>query len=419
MGRGDHPMLSMDLMGNEGIEQHRAFVNILRESGAEVLFLEKILDEAIDQSRAQGHFREWLSETVPKLADRESEITASVLLGAVDEFVYHVDRHGNFCPLIDPLKWLFYTRDSAVMTPRGVLICNFVNRDRAFEASLIRLAFQWSPTFRDYPIAFDATEQGVYIQGGDVIVADENTLFVGVRNLTDEAVAPMLAKQLNMNVVSVQMPGSNNFNRENAYEGWHALRALFLHLDSIFNFIDIHTVVALPYFLEAEYTGCDPLTKILQGLGQVPGVNASDMEEIRHSLENVGWVKRYRAGSGELDTDVNCIKIVDYLKSQKFDIIYVGGSPSDSSEMSNLKFVLECVLRELRFQAANVVATGPRQIIAYHGNKHTLQALNEANVDVQVFRGHELVRWNGGPHCMTMPLERLPPNQGEVRKTWE
>ena len=64
------------------------------------------------------------------------------------------------------------------------------------------------------------------------------------------------------------------------------------------------------------------------------------------------------------------------------------------------------VLPELRGQAANVVALEPGRLIAYAENEHTLKALRAAGNDVKTFPGSALVRWHGGPHCLTLPLER-------------
>lgn len=64
------------------------------------------------------------------------------------------------------------------------------------------------------------------------------------------------------------------------------------------------------------------------------------------------------------------------------------------------------MLRELRGQAANVVAVAPGNVIAYAGNAAAFDALKRAGAEVTLFNGTELRHNNGGPHCMTMPLER-------------
>ena len=100
------------------------------------------------------------------------------------------------------------------------------------------------------------------------------------------------------------------------------------------------------------------------------------------------------------------IKIVDYLKEAGYQIISVGGELDEGDNA--LRHVTEQVVRECRFMAVNVVATGPGKIVAYDGNRHTHAALTQAGVNVRTFPASELVRANGGPHCLTLPLERGP-----------
>ncbi|MCA1656191.1 MAG: hypothetical protein LC713_00475, partial [Actinobacteria bacterium] len=72
----------------------------------------------------------------------------------------------------------------------------------------------------------------------------------------------------------------------------------------------------------------------------------------------------------------------------------------------DLAHMVERVLRELRYQAANLVALGPGRIVAYEENEHTLAGLAGAGVDIATTPGWALSAWNGGPHCLTLPLSR-------------
>jgi arginine deiminase len=405
LGGGDHPMLAVDLMGEEAAHQHRAFVGLLTQAGAEVLSFAELLDDAIARARAAEAFGPWLVEAAPQLVDLEPKLDAAALIGAVDEYVYHKGPEGEgFRPLTDPLKFLYFTRDTAVMTPRGVLICNFVNQYRAYESALTRFVFDWASALRRYPVALDAHPDRFFVQGGDVIVADEDTLFVGVGNLTEEAAARRLAQKLNMNVVSVELPGGGTaFRRGGSYDSWNSLRTQFLHLDTIFNFVAPRSVLAIPYFLEMEHVGTDPLTEMLQGLSTLPRINKAYFDQMVTSLTTVGLVKRYKAKTGALDPTVKGMKLVDYLRQLGYQIYFVGGA---IPEQDATKHTVERVLREIRFQGGNVLAMGPNRLIAAEGNKGTLDGLKAAGVEVATFRADDLTRWHGGPHCMAMPLER-------------
>jgi arginine deiminase len=399
---GPHPMLPSSLLLDRAMDQHRDFVALLEADGAEVLQLETILDDAVEAARAAGVLDMWLKGVAPQLVPLASEVSGAVLLGAVDRFTYHTDPDGAFHPLVAPAKGIMYTRDLAIMTPRGVVISNFVNTARNFETALIRLAFDWSPQLRDYPVAFDAREERLFLQGGDVIVADESTLLIGVGNLTEEAAARRVARNLDMDVVAVELPSGDGLAGVEIYDSWHGLRSLFLHLDSIFNMVDRRRAVAVPLLLEAEHSGRDPLSRIAAGLARTSAVETRDTDELRENLERVGRIRRFRAGSGEDEPLPEGIKLVDYLRDEGWEIVPVGGE----REGDKFAWFVERVMRELYFQAANVVATAPGRVVACAENEHTLAALRDAGVELLPFEASEIVRWGGGPHCLSLPLER-------------
>lgn len=400
----DHPLQSIELIGPEATTQHRRLVALLREGGAEVVVFKDVLASAIEAARRADAFGGWLQAAAPQLVDREAEIDADALLGARDDLVYHDPGDGqSIRPLTYPLKFLLYVRDLAVMTPRGLVLSNFINRNRQFEIELLRFALKWSEALRDYPIAFDATRERLPLQGGDMIVLDGKTLLVGVGNLTAEPAARRLAQRLNMDVLAVHLPSGRRFRGEGPFGQGNGLRLSFLHLDSIFNLTGERSALTLPYFLESAYTGQDPLTLMLRGLGEQPGVDRDYMDRLAASLANVGHVRRYKAGTGELDASLGNQKLVDVLRDRGFSITYIGGDPPDRE---GAKHVVERVLHEVRFQAGNIVALAPGRLLACMENTHTLAALRRDGNQVATFPASELVRWHGGAHCLTLPLER-------------
>ncbi len=54
----------------------------------------------------------------------------------------------------------------------------------------------------------------------------------------------------------------------------------------------------------------------------------------------------------------------------------------------------------------NVLALAPRVALAVAGNETTRQRLARAGVEVLVYDGRELSKGDGGPTCLTLPLER-------------
>ncbi len=62
---------------------------------------------------------------------------------------------------------------------------------------------------------------------------------------------------------------------------------------------------------------------------------------------------------------------------------------------------------EFDSQGANVLALGPRTALAVEGNPETRRRMESAGVEVRTFSGAEIsVKGDGGPTCLTRPLER-------------
>ena len=69
--------------------------------------------------------------------------------------------------------------------------------------------------------------------------------------------------------------------------------------------------------------------------------------------------------------------------------------------------VVEVPDEEFETQGPNVLALGPRQALALDGNPETRRRMEQAGVDVVVYRGDEISKkGDGGPTCLTRPLLR-------------
>lgn len=396
-------------LSEDAAVEHRAFVDALRRAGAEVIEIRQALDDACGVARERGALKPWLRAWMPAMSPFEKDVDGEALLGATKKFAYRLDPEGEFLPANEPVRSIYFARDAGAMTPRGLVISNFANEARTIESALYRFAFDHAPRLARYPVAFDAIEERLTLEGGDLMVADERTLFLGVGNRTNPAAARRLAQRLNMDVLAVQMPSGGNHVWSDAASRT-PIHNLMLHLDTIATFVDRRRVLALPWFLESRYEGQDPLTRMLRGMAKLPRAGEADIDRMCVALRDLGKVRRYRAGTGEMDASVNGMKLVDYLRKQGVEVTFAGGAaPVEGTSFEELaQFASEVVIRELRGQAANVVATSPGKVVAYAGNPATLDALKRAGIEVTLIRGTELGRNNGGPHCMTMPLERRP-----------
>jgi dimethylargininase len=69
--------------------------------------------------------------------------------------------------------------------------------------------------------------------------------------------------------------------------------------------------------------------------------------------------------------------------------------------------VVEVPDDEFESQGPNVLALGPRRALALDGNPETRRRMEQAGVDVVVYRGEEISKkGDGGPTCLTRPLLR-------------
>jgi arginine deiminase len=383
------------------LKDHAVMRALLEKSGAEVLTFEDVLDEAIEAARAKGEFRTWLRALLPALSSEEKKVTAAELMGAARERLYPQDEDGNFRYLVDA-DTVTWPRDVAVMLPAGLLICNFTSERRVFSAQLMRFAAEYSPSLTRYPVAFDAIEEQVLVEGGDVQVVNGDTLLMGVGYRSEPSAARHLARRLGMNVIAVQLRKADYVKRP-PKEAPLGLATMFMHLDTCCTYVNDKHVIVLPWFFENEAVGKNPFVRVLKGIARHPHVKEEDAEEALSWLVEMGKVKRYLAGSGEVDPKVTDLKLVDYLRAEGYRISYVGGPPPPDADMD---YFFDVVWREHLFQAANVVATSPGHILSYDHCPKTHEALRAAGIDVKVFPGANLRRGYGGPHCLTLPLER-------------
>jgi len=407
MGSSVHPIFNKGL-SPAAITEHGALVKLLRKAGVKVLQVRDLLQDAVQNARRKGELEAWIRETYPDQCERIlpniAQVTADTILQSGDSLFYRKNEKGELDPLFLPISSMYWSRDFAISTPKGIIIGNDQLFNRKLENAIARLMFSYAGALRDFPIVFDAAREGVTLDGGDVIVRDEKTLFMGVGQRSDRQAAALLSKKLGMDVIAVAMPPREKPN---------GMSRQLLHLDSIFNFVDKDKVLAVPYFLEKAYTDTNPMMKILAGLAAEtdalkarlgPDTAGGDSKQLRVTIDampGVGWLTKYDAGTGN-ETSLG-IKLVDYARSQGWTVVFAGG---DTRGIPEDKWVIERAMYELRWQGTNVAQLAPGRVIAYAHNIHTNEALRRAGVKVETFPGEILAIRNGGPHCLILPLVR-------------
>ncbi len=388
------------------VRQHAELLGLLRAAGAEPVELADALEGAVEEAKRRGFWRTWLSSAHPRLSGEADSVTAATLLGRDRARQYLLDEDGAYRHLINDSGGTTWTRDASFMTPGGLVVCNSRSHRRLRENMTLRFALMHSPLLADFPVVFDAVAEGVILEGGDAQVVDERTLFLGVGQRTDPRAAPMLARRLGMDVLAVQIHKADFLQRrsDGTAPSVMELRVLFLHLDTFFTHVNHKHALAVPWLLESEHAGNDPLSRYIRGARSQLAIEAGDPETALNFLKEFGKVSLFRAGSGERE-DLGDIKLLDYVRSQGYKVTYTGGRQPDDSRES-FQALMSDTLGEQRRQASNVVATAPGAVISYAGSPRTKAALERDGVQVSTFEARELWAHHGGPHCLTMPLER-------------
>lgn len=387
-------------VGQAMVDEHAELMRAIRASGAEVLTIPDLLSSAIAAARAHDAWETWLRGTHPKLAADPKAVSAQTLLGRDPTTQYRTWPDGSYRHIVDGINSFIFSRDTAATMPGGVVLLNVGSAQRVREQVLLRFIFDWAPQLGRYPVLFDARQEGLLAEGGDFQLVDEHTLFLGVGNRTDPRIAPILARRLQMDVLAVQTRKVESLRPMGKRLG---LRSAFLHLDSYFTHVADKQALTLPWFLEAAQVGRDPYTEYLKGMAADGSVSDDDLKAAREFMMNFGRVRLYRAGSAEEDASVSEMKLVDFVRSRGYTVHFVGGDPPATEPIRHL---FRTVLPEHEYQGANVLATSPGHVVAYEGATQTHAALRRAGIQVTTFSGRELWPRDGGPHCLTMPLER-------------
>lgn len=402
---GDRVLPGAEADGAIAAAQHAELIRLLRDSGCDVVELEDALAAAMSATRKSGVLAAWVKEAFPRLGSRAGNVTAQQLLGRDPAIRYTLGADGTYQHVLNDSSSTIWTRDSAFMTPRGLVICNSISQRRRRENMLLRFVYAHSPQLKDVPIAFDGVEEGMIVEGGDAMVVAKDLLFLGTGNRSDPRIAPVLAKRLDMDVLAVQtvereflqtiQPGQKIPASE--------LKLLLLHLDTFFTMLAPKHALAVPYLLESEFAESSPLVRYIQGARADTRLSAEDAEAALKMLKGFGSLKLYHRGTGAEEKVEG--KLGDHLQRLNWKFTWVGGArPTGQAEA--FSHFMAVTYPELRRQAANVVQATPGRVIAYAGNPATKAAIEADGITVDTFAGRELWAWHGGPHCLTQPLMR-------------
>lgn len=281
--------------------------------------------------------------------------------------------------ILQPLHNFFFTRDASVSIGGNVLISRMASKIREREAMIMETVFDHNPLFetKTYnPANSIEFDPNISIEGGDIIVASEDTILVGIGNrTTSQGIDYLLEKNRKRktlkNIIVQELPSKPES---------------FIHLDMVFTFLDRNLCMIY-----------EPVI-----------MNPNKFRTVHISIEN-----------GEVAGITEGTNIPDILRKIGWDIETVNcGGKADI-------WVQE---REQWHSGANFFAVGPGKLLGYGRNIHTIEEINKKGYEiikasdvikervnplnydkfVITIKGSELSRGGGGCRCMTMPVSRKP-----------
>ena len=357
-------------------QEHDAFAEVLRENGAEVVYLadlatqalkadpeakERFAQELIDQSGdIARHYFHPLMERF--LAMDEAAIVEQAMVGlTTTQFNSH--DTGPLCRLISPdsdfiihpMPNLYFTRDPFASIGNRVAHSHMMYPTRRRETIFSKFIFRYHPDFAGKIKFYYKNHWPFDIEGGDILNFSEKVIAVGLSQRTRAEAIEIFAK-------NVFRDEEGQLDTILVFEIPH-VRA-YMHLDTVF------TQVSRDKF--TIYAG---IQKDMQ------------VYVLKKSARNGDFTaESYKAPLDQI--------LTKYLEVDEVTLINCGGPDSVASA------------REQWNDAANTLAIAPGVVICYNRNGITNRRLREEGITVLEIPSSELSRGRGGPRCMSMPLIR-------------
>jgi arginine deiminase len=344
-------------------QEHDVLSQVLRDEGAEVLYLMQLLQDCLEYQSARdeaiglavadaGLGDELRGQLRGQLEGLGPESLAQVLVagltpaelklghGVVFELL---DRH-DF--VLDPLPNLVFTRDSSFWIGDQIAVASMAAPRRRREAGLAGVIYRHHPRFAGTKWLYQPELEP--LDGGDVLMLSVGVIAVGVGERTTAAAAERLAGNLfdaglahTVLAVPMSQRGGNG------------------HLDTACALIDADSVImhpAVAYTLTAHAITCGP-----------DGLRISRRRPFLEAAAQAMGIERLQV----VDTGTEAAADEDHWDD-----------------------------------GANILAVGCRVAVSHERNSRTNARLEDAGIRVLRVPSSELSSVRGGPRCMACPVSR-------------
>jgi len=413
---GDHPIRSGPFGGLTRKEYDALFNEfeklkqlIKRNTSAKVLDLKVLLQETLDNWRGdKKKLRNLVSTCFPEdwsrveklLGDKWMDLTAGEIFGEKCPMFMEGDEIKMG---IRPVSRISNTGDLGHMTPAGFIVSRRKSWVRSREDGITKAIFENHPDFVENVNILPAFKGDAFMEGGDVMCLNEDSMAVGIRSSTNREAAVEISRALPEKRVYAVLKYP-----EELRTSWTVHYGL--HLNYMFSMVDEGKALVAPYVFDYPKGSKKTLMNMLKTLSddlykwepvrEESDLNPKNWPKIPHRLKpriesrvygglskdrveafrDVGKVEIYKGGKLTSKKDSFIQALIEDEVLDPDGVTLVGGDPGDIDYRNEFHHWITSI-REGGW-ACCVLTVKPGIVVAYYDMFKTNEALEDHGVKV-------------------------------------